>query len=92
MSNRQLNFLGNRAFLITFCGKILNNFVEKKLHLSWVLVAHACNPSYSRDRDQKDQGSKPAWTNSLRDPSLKKTTIKNRAGRVIQGVGPEFIL
>jgi hypothetical protein len=24
-------------------------------------VAHACNPSYSGDRDQEDHGSKPAY-------------------------------
>jgi hypothetical protein len=30
----------------------------------WVLVAHACNPSYSGERDQEDHGLKPAWANS----------------------------
>jgi hypothetical protein len=28
-------------------------------------VAHTCNPSYSRDRDQEDRNSNPAWANSL---------------------------
>jgi hypothetical protein len=37
------------------------------------LVAHACNPSYSGDRDQDDQGLKPAQANSSQDPILKKT-------------------
>jgi hypothetical protein len=37
-----------------------------------VLVAHACNPSYSGGRDQENPGSKQAWANSLRDPILKK--------------------
>jgi hypothetical protein len=32
--------------------------------MSWVLVAHICNPSYSEDRDQEDHGSKPAEANS----------------------------
>jgi hypothetical protein len=32
---------------------------------SQVVVAHACNPSYSRGRDQEDFSSKPARTNSL---------------------------
>jgi hypothetical protein len=41
-----------------------------------VLVAHACNPSYSVGRDQKDLGSKPAWANSSQDPSLKKPFTK----------------
>jgi hypothetical protein len=31
---------------------------------SWVLVAHACNPSYSGGRDQEAHGLKPAWANS----------------------------
>jgi hypothetical protein len=30
----------------------------------WMLVAHACNPSYSGSRDQEDHGSQPAWGNS----------------------------
>jgi hypothetical protein len=29
-------------------------------------VAHACNPSYSGDRDQEDHGLKTAWANSSR--------------------------
>jgi hypothetical protein len=29
---------------------------------SWAPVAHAYNPSYSGDREQKDFGSKPTWT------------------------------
>jgi hypothetical protein len=40
---------------------------------SWVLVAHACNPSYSGGRDQEDQGSKPAQANSSQDSILKNT-------------------
>jgi hypothetical protein len=55
-----------------------------------VLVAHTCNPSYSRGRDQEDHGSKPAQANSLRDPISKKTHHKKRAEEVAQGVGPEF--
>jgi hypothetical protein len=39
---------------------------------SWVLVAHACNPSYLGSRDQEDWGLKPPWANSLQDPILKK--------------------
>jgi hypothetical protein len=31
---------------------------------SQALMAHACNPSYSGDRDQGDRGSKPAQGNS----------------------------
>jgi hypothetical protein len=31
---------------------------------SWVVAAHACNPSYLGGRDQKDHGLKSAQTNS----------------------------
>jgi hypothetical protein len=37
----------------------------KKIFKKLVLVAQACNPSYSRGREQQDNGSKPAWANSL---------------------------
>jgi hypothetical protein len=60
-----------------------------KRKLSQVLVAHACNPSYSAGRDQEDHSSKPAWTNSSRDPISKNPSQKRAAG-VVQGVGPEF--
>jgi hypothetical protein len=52
-------------------------------------VAHACNPSYSEGRGQEDCNSKPAQANSLKDPVSKIPTQK-RAGRVAQGVSPEF--
>jgi hypothetical protein len=43
---------------------------------SWVLVAHACNPSHSGGRDQEDCNWKPSrsqpWANSLQDPVSKK--------------------
>jgi hypothetical protein len=29
-----------------------------------VLVAHACDPNYSGDRDQKDHSPKPVWADS----------------------------
>jgi hypothetical protein len=35
--------------------------------MSQVLVAHACNPSYSGGRDQEDHGLKPIWANSSHD-------------------------
>jgi hypothetical protein len=41
-----------------------------------VLVPHACNPSYSGDRDQKDRNSKPTQANSLRDPISKYPITK----------------
>jgi hypothetical protein len=39
-------------------------------------VAHACNPSYSGSRDQKDFGSKPSWANISARPYLKKPFTK----------------
>jgi hypothetical protein len=41
-----------------------------------VQVAHACNPSYSGDRDQEDGGLTPGWANSSRDPISKKPITK----------------
>jgi hypothetical protein len=64
--------------------------LETKL-LGQVLVAHACNPSYSGGRDQEDQGLKPAQANSSQDP-ISKIPITKRAGGVAQGEGPEFKL
>jgi hypothetical protein len=52
-------------------------------------MAPAYNPTYSGGRDQKDHGSKPAKANSSRDPILKSLVTK-RAGRMTQGIGPEF--
>jgi hypothetical protein len=47
-------------------------------------VAHTCNPSYSRGRDQEDLGSKAAWVIVHETLSQKKPS-KNRADRVAQG-------
>jgi hypothetical protein len=41
--------------------------------MSWALVAHTCDPSYSGGRNQEDRGSKPAWANSSARPYLKKS-------------------
>jgi hypothetical protein len=60
-----------------------------------VPLDHSCNPS-SRGRDQEDQGSKPAWANSLsnsisrKQNKTKQNPSQQRAGGVAQGVGPEF--
>jgi hypothetical protein len=48
-------------------------------------IFHAYNPSYSGSRDQEDHGSKPVWTNSLRD-SISEYPIQKRAGGVAQVV------
>jgi hypothetical protein len=63
-----------------------------------VLVAHACNPSYSGGRDQEDHGSKPAQENSSRELISKILNTKQPASGVAQvgrvpsskSQGPEF--
>jgi hypothetical protein len=55
-----------------------------------VLVAHACNPSYSRGRDQEDGSSKSAQANSSQKNPISKNPSQKRAGRVAEYVGPEF--
>jgi hypothetical protein len=58
------------------------------MDMSPVLVAHACNPSYSGGRHQDDGVSKPAWANRSQDAILKKSKpVTKRAGGVAQGVG-----
>jgi hypothetical protein len=42
----------------------------------WALVGHACNPSHLGGKDQEDQGSRPAWANSSRDPFSKIPNTK----------------
>jgi hypothetical protein len=56
-----------------------------------VLLAHACNLTYSAGRGQEDTA------NSSVRPYLKKKTLhkkkktsQKRAGRVTYGIGPEF--
>jgi hypothetical protein len=71
---------------------VLNIYFKNYFILdSQVLVAHACNPSYSGGRDQEDHGSKSAWVNSSWDP-ISKNLHKNKAGRVAQREGLIFEL
>jgi hypothetical protein len=53
-------------------------------------VAHTCNHSYLGARGREDHGLKPARANSCAKPCLEKNPSQKRAGRVAQGVGPEF--
>jgi hypothetical protein len=46
-------------------------------------VAHACNPSYSGDRDQEDCVSELGQANSSQDPISKKAITNKRAGGVV---------
>jgi hypothetical protein len=41
-----------------------------------MLVAHACNPRYSRGRDLEDCSLKPALAKSSREPILKNPSGK----------------
>jgi hypothetical protein len=52
------------------------DIVPEIVFRSQVLVAHACNPSYSGGRDKEDHGSKPAQANSSRDPISKNPSQK----------------
>jgi hypothetical protein len=53
-----------------------NKLKVAKLKISIVLVAHTCNPSYSRRRDQENRGSKPARANSSKVPISKISSRK----------------
>jgi hypothetical protein len=56
-----------------------------------VLVAHACNLSYSGGKDQEDCVLKPPQENSSQGPiSEKKPITKKGAGGVAQGESLEF--
>jgi hypothetical protein len=58
-------------------GRLISYFLISKLTTSLrVLVAHACNSSYSGDRDQEDCGSKPSWAKSSVRLYLEKTLHK----------------
>jgi hypothetical protein len=54
-----------------------------------VLVAHACNPSYSEGRNQEGLGSKPTGQIVCETLSQKYPSQK-RAGGLAQDEGPEF--
>jgi hypothetical protein len=45
-------------------------------HISWVLMANDCNPSYSVGRDQDDHGLKLTSGKYFRRPYLKKKITK----------------
>jgi hypothetical protein len=62
----------------------------KYLGDSQALVAHACNLSYSGDRDQEDRSSKPTGANSSRDQPYLEKPVSKEAGGVDQSVSPEF--
>jgi hypothetical protein len=47
-----------------------------KKEKSHELVAHSCNPSYSRGRDQEDRGSQPALSKLFERPYLENAHHK----------------
>jgi hypothetical protein len=77
-------------YLVWFHSLAVVNVTAINMGVHWMLVAHACNPSYSGGRDQEDCSSKPAWANSSTGPYLKKILHKKRAVGVTQAVDPEF--
>jgi hypothetical protein len=68
---------------------LVNRIYWLKKKECWAPVAHACNPSYSGGRDQKNRSLKPAWVNSSRDP-ISRNPSQKWAGGVAQGEGPEY--
>jgi hypothetical protein len=56
--------------------KLKNLLSENFQEYCLVLVAHACNPSYSGSKDQWDCSSKPVWANSSCNPILKNLITK----------------
>jgi hypothetical protein len=56
-------WLQEKQLIVYVANNSLQAFKWKIKILSQVLVAHACNPSYSGGRDQEDPGSKPAQGN-----------------------------
>jgi hypothetical protein len=63
-------------------------FAGRRWLMPVILATHACDPSYSRGRNQEDCGSKTAWVNRAMRPYLKKDTSEKRAGGVAQSIGP----
>jgi hypothetical protein len=81
-----LGRLGSGTFMYTeLCGCACHTTCITLITLSWVPVAHACNPSYSGGRDQEDHGSKSAGQTVCKTLSQNYPT-QNRAGRVAQVV------
>jgi hypothetical protein len=48
-------------------------------------MAHTCNASYSKGRDQEDQGLRPTWQ-IVWETLSQKYPAQKKAGRVTQGV------
>jgi hypothetical protein len=55
------NYLKKVCDSKSLSNEILGLFTWIIKNPSWVLVAYAYNPSYSRGRDQEDHGLRPAW-------------------------------
>jgi hypothetical protein len=55
-----------------------------------LVVAHACNPSYSRGNRLEGSRFKASRGKQFTRPYLEKNHHKKGAGGVAQGVGPEF--
>jgi hypothetical protein len=60
----------------TVCNITVSTSIQWLGILSWTPVAHACNPSYSGGRDQKDHALKLDLVNSSVRPYLKKDLHK----------------
>jgi hypothetical protein len=68
------SFPGTCSLLFVLVGGQNGYIIPGKItNIRQALVVHACNPNYSRGRDQEDPGSKPAQANSSRDPISEKS-------------------
>jgi hypothetical protein len=71
------DILASNSILLEFknCYSSVLLLIFKKIVI-WAPVAHTHNSRYLGGRDQKDQGSKPAWVNSSQDLISKINTAK----------------
>jgi hypothetical protein len=69
LSQEDGEFEASLGYIEKLCFKNSHN-------LSWVPVAHTCNPSYSGSRDQEDCGSKPVQAKSSQDHISKNPSQK----------------
>jgi hypothetical protein len=60
----------------------IHYIIFKRLNLSWSLVAHACNPSYSGGRDQENSGGVAQGVG----PEFKLQYCKNKQKDLISAI------
>jgi hypothetical protein len=87
---RASQFLGRCSYCLSHSTR--QNTASKwtfKKPSSWVPVTHACNSTYSEDRNQEDPGSRQPGQ-IIHKTLSRKNMSQKRAGGVAQGLCPEF--